>query len=307
MSEAYKYLGLNIVVSLMTGALVFLSGDIVDNVDVVDFVIEFLSAAAAFVMFSAACFIEFRPGLKQVLLSGLFFLQFGRSFDATDEVVIFPFEYWAVFGDAFTLVGELMLAFVAVRWIVHSNIKANTDPLTGLFNRRFHDQELVKLARVGDRRAVDFAIIALDLDNFKVINDQQGHAAGDVALVHTANVLRECSREPDIVSRVGGEEFEIIIRDICESDAAVIAERIRARLESTPPAGLDLLTASVGVAAYVPTEGIESLRARADAAVYVSKHAGKNRITIAERPGPPPSMASSALSETDVNGAHDFG
>ncbi len=282
--DAYRYLGLNIAVSLLTGALVFSTGTIADQIDYFDFGVEFMSAGAAFVMFAAACFIEFRPGLKQYLLLGLFLLQYGRAFDATDEIVYFSSMYWAAVGDVFTLAGELFLAFVAVRWIVHSNIRANTDPLTGLYNRRFHDQELMKLSRTGDRRAVDFAIVALDLDSFKVINDEKGHAAGDAALVHTANLLRECSRDPDVVSRVGGEEFEIIIRDISESDAAVIAERIRGQLEAKTPEGLDVLTGSFGVAAYVPGEGIDSLRARADAAVYVSKRAGKNRVTVAERP-----------------------
>ena len=154
-----------------------------------------------------------------------------------------------------------------------------TDPLTGLHNRRGLDAELGRMGGSGG------VLVACDLDRFKKLNDTLGHAAGDAALVHFAGILKELVRGSDCAARVGGEEFHIWAPGASISRGAEIAERIRAALEhggwkweNTPWP----LTASFGVAGVPETSSsIHNLAVQADAALYVAKERGRNRVEIA--------------------------
>lgn len=162
---------------------------------------------------------------------------------------------------------------------------AATDPLTGLYNRRVFmerlDAELARFRRYGRPAAV----VMLDLDRFKAVNDAHGHAFGDRVLVGLARLLRDNVREgADLPARIGGEEFAVLMADTDADGAAVIAERLRAgfaALDFATPAATEFYTASFGVAAFRPGDNVTGLLRRADEALYRSKQQGRDRVTVA--------------------------
>ncbi len=280
-AQAYLPIAANALVAIALGLVMFWGRDTVQDIDWTDFIIEFLSALTNYVLFLAVCFINIAFQTRRALLVGLSSIEFGRFLDALDEIILFQDHFWSIGGDGLTLIGELLVAYAAIRHLIISNARADTDALTGLYNRRYHEQTLMQRIRTTGRTTDQLALIALDLDNFKLINDTFGHKAGDTALKHTARVLKNCSRQQDIVSRVGGEEFELIVTIHNQEQAAIVAERIRSSLEENPPEGLEALTASIGVSIYKSGDTSDALRERADKAVYSSKKCGKNRVTIA--------------------------
>jgi diguanylate cyclase (GGDEF)-like protein len=153
------------------------------------------------------------------------------------------------------------------------------DPLTGLQNRKGLDTVLSRA--VAEQGALIFA----DLDRFKLLNDTLGHPAGDAALVHFARILHEQIRGGDVAARVGGEEFAVWLPETGLDLGARIAERIRVKLGTTPWAWQGRswpLSASFGVAAYPETSrSFEALYGQADAALYVAKRSGRNRVEMA--------------------------
>lgn len=162
---------------------------------------------------------------------------------------------------------------------------ATTDSLTGTANRRQFmetaEKELARLRRYG--RAV--SVLMLDVDHFKSINDNHGHAAGDQVLVGLADVCRDCLRECDIIGRLGGEEFAIVLPETDEAVAMEVAERLRHRLSEMriQSRGGDIrFTVSVGVAAALSADiSIEAALSRADHALYAAKRAGRDRVILA--------------------------
>jgi two-component system cell cycle response regulator len=154
------------------------------------------------------------------------------------------------------------------------------DPLTGLRNRRFLDGALQDYLTRGS----PFTLMILDIDHFKRVNDQHGHDAGDVVLRVVAQRLRGALREDDLICRLGGEEFAIVMPDADVVSAGAIAERARLAISSTPvalsSAAISLpLTVSAGLAAAGPGLGPRDLYRLADAALYRSKAAGRDRVT----------------------------
>ncbi|MEO0992683.1 MAG: PleD family two-component system response regulator [Pseudomonadota bacterium] len=165
-----------------------------------------------------------------------------------------------------------------------SVVQAVTDPLTGLYNRRYanaHLEQMIQKPRAPQRR---LAAMILDLDRFKSVNDGHGHSAGDAVLVEFAERLRRVVRPTDLISRVGGEEFLVVMPDILPEHAETVAERVRHSVESPPfqagEATLDL-TVSIGLALMLEGESSVSLIERADRALYASKAAGRNTVTLA--------------------------
>lgn len=160
---------------------------------------------------------------------------------------------------------------------------AVTDPLTGLRNRRYFDAHVAKLAEQAEAAGSALSMLAFDLDRFKTINDGFGHAAGDAVLAEFARRLRENTRSVDLVARIGGEEFVVAMPDARLTDARVAAERVRQAVETPGFAfeGQPLpVTVSVGVASRRPTEPPAGLLARADAALFIAKSAGRNRVVL---------------------------
>lgn len=157
------------------------------------------------------------------------------------------------------------------------------DTLTGLLNRQgLVNHAARELARV-ERTDIALAAALLDIDHFKQVNDQYGHAIGDLALRHVAIQMREAIRPYDIVGRWGGEEFLLLLPGAAPEAACNIAERVRTRIATTP---LDLpdqgqiaLHASIGVAVCrANTPNLDALVANADQALYAAKNAGRDRV-----------------------------
>ncbi len=155
-----------------------------------------------------------------------------------------------------------------------------TDKLTGLFNRLKLDQILEQQLVHSQRYSACFALILLDIDKFKAVNDQFGHQAGDQVLCVIAQILRQCSRASDLVGRWGGEEFLIVLAETNQDGAMVLAEKLRQTVEEYdfPVAGHK--TASFGVTVYRSGDTIESMMARVDAALYRAKDGGRNRVEL---------------------------
>ncbi|WP_143162587.1 GGDEF domain-containing protein [Couchioplanes caeruleus] len=162
------------------------------------------------------------------------------------------------------------------------------DPLTGLANRAlFHQRAALALARQ-DRLGTPLAVLYIDLDGFKAVNDRLGHAAGDALLQLVAERLRGCVRSTDILARLGGDEFAVIMEPIHDArDASVLADRVVQVIAEPFPLdnGTARVTASIGIATRTVGEGDgDALLRRADAAMYAAKAGGKSRSVLA-RPG----------------------
>jgi len=163
---------------------------------------------------------------------------------------------------------------------------ARTDALTELANRR---QFMEVLARELDR-AVRYgrplALVLLDLDRFKVVNDTHGHAAGDRVLKAAARALRSVCRDVDLAARIGGEELALLLPETGVAGASSLAERLRQTLEATqhelPTGGTFQVTASMGIAsAGENARTAADLMDRADQALYRAKEEGRNRVVVA--------------------------
>jgi diguanylate cyclase (GGDEF)-like protein len=158
--------------------------------------------------------------------------------------------------------------------------EARVDPLTGLLNRRGLDERAaVELARA-QRDQLCVSVVAFDIDHFKRINDRHGHETGDQVLERIGEMLREQVRGSDIVARVGGEEFLMLLSGCDAQQAIATAERVRLRATSIAVPGLPSLTLSAGVAATIQHADLASLTARADRALYQAKREGRNRTVI---------------------------
>ena len=167
------------------------------------------------------------------------------------------------------------------------------DPLTGLYNRRFAVPQLRAIAGRAARAGSDFAVMVVDLDRFKLVNDQHGHASGDAVLVEVGRRLTATLRDSDLLARIGGEEFLIALPDTGLSEARFVAERLCHAVEDPPmrlPSGIELtVTVSIGVAVSegaAPAarigraESIDAVIEQADLALLEAKSAGRNQVTF---------------------------
>ncbi|MDP2573632.1 GGDEF domain-containing protein [Vibrio penaeicida] len=158
---------------------------------------------------------------------------------------------------------------------------AELDDLTGLHNRRFFDQSTQKEINRAQRVNHPIALLMIDLDNFKWINDNMGHSAGDLALRETAIFLKTYTREYDVIGRWGGDEFAILCPEISPQDACKFAERLRSNFVQQNILDADKLTLSIGMIHVSTPNNItyQTLFEAADNALYESKTKGKNRVT----------------------------
>ena len=161
---------------------------------------------------------------------------------------------------------------------------ATHDALTGLANRRRLDARLAVEHARAQRHPSPLSVLMLDLDHFKRVNDEHGHAAGDAVLAAAAGALRDELRAVDVGARFGGEEFLAVLPDTPLDDAMRVAERVRRRIAalSTVHDGASIeVTVSIGVAQLGVDESIVDLIARADAALYAAKRGGRDRCVAA--------------------------
>ncbi len=162
-----------------------------------------------------------------------------------------------------------------------------TDPLTGVYNRRFMEQRLAEEISKARRYCFQLSILLFDLDHFKRVNDEHGHQAGDRMLIEICNLVNDQLRDSDILSRYGGEEFLVIAPNTGPAEAALLAERLRARIEAnvflkdheeSTAQGLPI-TISIGIASFDDdNDNDETLIGNADRNLYQAKHEGRNRV-----------------------------
>lgn len=167
---------------------------------------------------------------------------------------------------------------------------AVTDPLSGLFNRRYFHERLEEELDRARRHNTTVSLLMIDIDDFKGINDRFGHLAGDAVIRGVGEILKRSVRRFDLCTRFGGEEFAIVMPGSSAENSASVAERIRQRIETFRPSETDLtelrVTASIGMAVSQGAPARE-LIARADQALYDAKATGKNRLVEWKPPEQP--------------------
>jgi diguanylate cyclase (GGDEF)-like protein len=160
---------------------------------------------------------------------------------------------------------------------------AATDVLTGLPNRRAMLDTMQQAMDSSRRGDMPLAIVLVDVDHFKDVNDQHGHATGDAVLIHLGAHMRAQLRSGDVLARWGGEEFLICASGTPMEAARETAERVRAAVAHSPMPHGKPLTVSLGVAVCEPDDDLDSLLLRADRALYRAKSEGRNRVVVATR------------------------
>jgi diguanylate cyclase (GGDEF)-like protein len=188
-----------------------------------------------------------------------------------------------------------MIAYENARLFSQVRRLATIDGMTGLYNRNHFFAEARRVLGIAQRHRRPAAVIMLDVDHFKRINDTHGHPVGDEVIKVVATRLRESTRDGDVVGRYGGEEFALVTPET-GAGAIRLAERLRAAICDRPvqtEAGALTVTISVGVAHVEGGEqDLTDLLAHADAALYTAKQNGRNRVEVAAPQSPSPSPVS---------------
>lgn len=166
---------------------------------------------------------------------------------------------------------------------------AKIDSLTGAYNRRYLDRRLTEEINRSQRHGNTLSLMLIDVDHFKSVNDTRGHLCGDYALRHLVKLLHDTIRTTDILGRYGGEEFVAVLPETTLEQAAILGQRCR---ELVAASSFDCtessftLTISIGITELSPSESLEGLIQRADEALYLAKHRGRNRVVCLPSPAP---------------------
>jgi diguanylate cyclase len=199
---------------------------------------------------------------------------------------LFPFKPASSFDSRFEFMqqsctmGVTELAANELK-LMEMNVK---DPLTGVFNRRYLEIRFSDEFFRGTRYTSSFSVMMIDIDHFKNVNDTHGHQGGDHVLIAIAQELSGIIRASDCFARYGGEEFCCLLPETKQESALILAERFRQRIENLNPIYQDSpipVTISIGVAQLRNGDSVESLLERADEALYLAKHNGRNRVETA--------------------------
>ena len=221
-------------------------------------------------------------GLTQILASALTLMQ-GRLGDEVYSALFIRLNFLTL-PAGYTGMVIFIVAMLASDLLEQSKEIAIQDQLTDMLNRRGVSEYGAKAYATARRLDRPVAVIMSDIDRFKKINDKFGHATGDLALVHFANILKIKRRVEDILARVGGEEFALILPGTKLEDAMQIADDLCRRLEESPfeiDGVSHTMTASFGVASLSSKDScLSDVIVRADRALYRSKRAGRNRVDL---------------------------
>src|SRR5258706_499510 len=184
-----------------------------------------------------------------------------------------------------TLTLTIILANIVLNIItdLHRRLVAQAivDPLTGAFNRRHMDRCASEAIERQRRTTASSSVLLIDIDHFKRINDQLGHAKGDSVLTAIVALIRKRARKLDLLFRIGGEEFMLLLPDTREADADALAGQRRAPLARSPPPGGQEGPAATRARRLCAAESLDSWMKRADDAMYAAKKAGRNRVGCA--------------------------
>jgi diguanylate cyclase (GGDEF)-like protein len=184
---------------------------------------------------------------------------------------------------AVTLIVVAITDIALKRYQQRLEVMATTDILTGLPNRRAFDIVIEVMSNDNARSGGTIAILVLDIDHFKAINDQYGHIGGDYVLTEVASIIKSSLRAADFICRWGGEEFLVVVRDCDQHNIIALAEKVRKSVEhhiTTYQNQTIALTVSIGAAIGKPSESLENLVVRADKAMYQAKKQGRNRSIL---------------------------
>ena len=200
-------------------------------------------------------------------------------------------EYFGIVYPVATLIAVALLLVALLKSDLDHRTEAVIDGLTGMLNRRALRNRLDELTAQATLTKQPVAVIAGDIDRFKRVNDEHGHAKGDAVLVDIAYLIRKHLRAFDLAYRLGGEEFLILLPGATAQEATNMAENLRAAIAAEPVAGLPV-TMSFGVAGSGP-EGFvsETVLAAADDALYEAKASGRDQVVVAGRPAAEPALA----------------
>lgn len=218
----------------------------------------------------------------QVIASILAFMQ-GPVGDESITAVYLHFNFLTLPAG---YIGMSMLVLMMMASDISAKMKkmATQDQLTGLLNRRGFNEYGERAYAAARRAGTELSVIMTDIDRFKFINDKYGHAAGDSALVHFARLVSESRRKEDVIARVGGEEFALLLPGTDLRDAMALADQMCSKIGASPmdmtSIGLPM-TSSFGVAAISENDkSLDDMILRADRAMYRSKRAGRNQVDL---------------------------
>ncbi len=200
---------------------------------------------------------------------------------------------------------QISLALERYRFLAVVQRQATVDDLTGLYNHRFLVDSLGQQVALAERLGAPLAILMLDIDHFKLLNDTHGHHAGDLALSAFARTLVSNVRRADLAARYGGEEFVVVMPDTTAQEAFLVAEKIRLAVAATdvrlPGAKTVRLSVSIGVAAYPEhTTSAAELFSLADDALYLAKRTGRQRTCVAGQDAASSRVTASMVQDDDV-------
>lgn len=165
------------------------------------------------------------------------------------------------------------------------NVLSTTDSLTGLWNRRYFEQRVTYEMSRSNRYGQALSMLLFDIDHFKWVNDTHGHVAGDRVLTHLSTVTQELLRATDLPCRWGGEEFMVLMPNTGPKDAVTVAEKLRCAFARHVIPEVGVVTASFGVASYLPKESLDSWIIRTDDALYAAKRGGRDTVRLAHGKG----------------------
>lgn len=164
-------------------------------------------------------------------------------------------------------------------------LQSTTDELTGILNRRAFLEQFKTAFGLAQRHQEDFSLLLFDIDNFKQVNDQYGHQVGDRVIIAFTQNIQQIIRDEDILGRVGGEEFYLVLPKTSGSEAKVVAERIRNSIESqviiTDNHSLSVTT-SIGIASLLVEDSVDLIQQRSDVALYLAKNSGRNCVRASD-------------------------
>ncbi len=226
-----------------------------------------------------------RTAVTVTAVSLIILVAAGKGFENTPQI----FSFVATTGLVSTLAFILANRTEAQR--VELELLATRDALTGIYNRRAMTRELSiaveankrhsSLAEQATRQTSPISLIIFDLDNFKHINDERGHAEGDRVLVIFTLLISQCTRRIDHFFRYGGEEFVLLLPGVGMTELSVIAEKLRLKISSELRSAGEVITVSLGAAELRRDEGWQDWLRRADAALYAAKSSGRNCTVVA--------------------------
>lgn len=261
--------------SLMAGAIFLLCAKTIATGKIQEYPARYLFAGACG---GHGVFLLFRPWLFSLGNTGIF--------DAAQAITVSQFVMVeSIAAIVLMAFGIVMLANEQVT--LELRTIAERDPLTGVFNRRSFLTLLDKCISQADRTNTALSIMLIDLDHFKRVNDTWGHKSGDEALRHFVAVAVHSVRNGDIIGRIGGEEFAILLPNTGLTEAGAVAERLRGDVAAKPldnEQGDIPLTVSIGVTHHYNIEAPEVTLHRADNAMYLAKKNGRNRVEVAACP-----------------------